>query len=274
MTANLVVSPSQEDKKKRNVFLIFLIAFLLLASIGLGLYTIITQQISTKSRANEVATGSANLALSITPTQQPANALSCPVNGASCAWDAVEGATSYSYVITDKTTNSVVSSQVTSARSVNFTAIVEHTYECSVKAVNDCGTSAAAKGTNTCNVNITPTVTTAPTQTPTPTITPSPTLTLTPTPTPTITTTPIPNPSPTTTPTPAPSATLTPGPTSTPTLGPSATPTPTGTVVAQSATLEPTAAPAEPTLPAAGSVSSVYFMIISTILVATLFLVF
>lgn len=240
MSSNVIVPPMQTGKKKSsNVMLVLFVSVLLLMAIGLGLYAIMTRQISTKSRADE------NI------PQGP----SCPANGATCAWDAVKDATSYTYTITDKTTNEVVSTNKTTSLSVNFTAVVEHTYECSVTAENDCGASAPGTGLNTCKIDITPTSTPQPT----PTIEVTPSVTSTPTPT--------------TTPTPEPTATPTLGPSATPTPGPSATPTPTGIVVAESATSTPTAEP-EPTLPAAGSASSVYFMIVSTVLVATLFLVF
>jgi len=281
MSAILTAPTLKGNRKKSNVFLIFLLAILLLSAIGLGVYTIMTQQLSTKSRAEEGATSSATLdetvspavspevsvapaeptieaenpspspevtsvnedipaessaapataeaSVAETPTVVPTHALvstlSCPANGASCAWDAVTGATSYNVTVVDKTTNDVVTTQTISGTSITFTAIIEHTYECSVAAVNECGTSGAGKGQNTCNTNVTPTVAQGPTATPGP------------------------------------------GPSATPGPGPSATPAPqSGTVIVQNG-------PA-PTIPTVGSSSTVYFMIISTILVATLFLVF
>ena len=293
MADNIKVPTPNENHKKANVFLIFLLVILLLAAIGLGLYTVMTQQLSTKSRAEDVASGSATIEDTTTPTQVPevtepiaepsvepsaepstaplteettetvnetsplvdtvsptvaatetesatqeaeiaptqalVSALSCPANGASCAWDGVSGATSYKVTVVDKTTNDVVVSQTISGTSISFTPIIEHTYQCSVQAVNDCGVSSLASGENTCRSNVTPTVT------------------------------------PQVTATPGPSATPGPGQSATP--GPSATPQ-SGTVIVRSGG-EP-----QPTIPTAGSSSTVYFMVIATILVATLFLVF
>lgn len=171
----------------------------------------------------------------VAPTQALVSALSCPANGASCAWDGVAGAASYSVTIVDKTTNDVVLTQTISGTSVSFTPIIEHSYECSVLATNECGTSGAGKGQNTCRAGVVPTT----------------------------------PPQATSTPVPGPSATPGPGPSATPGPGPSATPVQQGTVIVKSVT-----GGAAPTIPSAGSSSSVYFMIVATILVATLFLVF
>lgn len=281
MTSNITVPPLNGNRNKSNVFLIFLLVFLLLGAIALGLYTVMTQQISTKSRADEVATDSATLdetttptpvaevTVSVTeavsestalvetavtptvnatssaettssgglsaeptvvPTQALVSALSCPANGASCAWDAVSGATGYNVSLVDTTTSDVLIKRTVSSTSVSFTPIINHTYSCSVTAQNDCGVSGLAVAENTCSANVTPTVT------------------------------------PQSTPTPGPSNTPTPGPSATP--GPSVTP-PSGTVIVRYVSGGP-----EPTIPTAGSTSTVYFMIIATILAATLFLVF
>lgn len=286
MNSNITVPPLNGNRNKSNVFLIFLLVFLLLGAIALGLYTVMTQQISTKSRADEVATDSATLVETVTPTpatevtepvveptadpaavttvtpatealvadnivasneaqtatgggeaeptvvptQALVSALSCPANGASCAWDAVSGATGYNVSLVDTTTSDVLIKRTVSSTSVSFTPIINHTYSCSVTAQNDCGVSGLAVAENTCSANVTPTVT------------------------------------PQSTPTPGPSNTPTPGPSATP--GPSVTP-PSGTVIVRYVSGGP-----EPTIPTAGSTSTVYFMIIATILAATLFLVF
>ncbi len=284
MTPNDKGPTLSENHNKSNVFLIFLLVILLLGAIGLGLYTVMTQQLSTKSRADEVATGSATIEDTTGPTQVPevteplaepstepvvepstepvteastleetvtptetqivaeggaleptvvptqalVSALSCPANGASCAWDAVSGATGYNVSVVDTTTSDVLIKRTVSSTSVSFTPIINHTYTCSLTAQNDCGVSGLAVAENTCQPNVTPTVTPLPSQTPTP------------------------------------------GPSATPTPGPSATPTtPAGTVIVQNVASGPA-----PTIPSAGSSSTVYFMIIATILVATLFLVF
>lgn len=273
------------SQKKPNIFLIFLLVILLLGAIGLGLYTIMTQQLSTKSRAEDVASDSATLdetasptpaaevaeptpessslvetvtptvaesvtessslvetvtptvaesagesasesattAVTTVPTQALVSSLSCPANGAICAWDAVSGATGYNVSVVDTTTSDVLIKRTVSSTSVNFTPIINHTYTCSVTAQNDCGVSGLAVAENTCRSNVTPTVTPQ----------------------------------------------VTPGPSATPGPGPSATPGPSGTVIVQSVT-----GGAAPTIPSAGSSSTVYFMVIATILVATLFLVF
>jgi len=291
MTETINTPTLSGNHKKSNTFLIFLLVFFLLVAIGLGLYTVMTQQLSTKSRAEDVASGSATIEVSTTPSQLPevtnsvtepsteptvepsasaeplmdetaevetdsdtpinivtpttaeeadesatpeatvaptqalVSALSCPANGATCAWDGVAGATSYSVTVVDKTTSDVILTQTVSSTSVNFTPIIEHNYQCSVQAVNECGVSASASAENTCRSNVTPTVT--------------------------------------------PQVTATPGPSATPGQGPSATPTPpSGTVIVQSGDGP------QPTIPTAGSSSTVYFMVIATILVVTLFLVF
>ncbi len=160
---------------------------------------------------------------------------SCPVEGASCEWDPVEGATSYTYSVKDTSTGAIIKggSVPAGTTKVTFTPEPDKTYRCEVNAVNNCGPGPVGEGTSTCAAG--PTLT--PTETPTPTITPTlppgvtPTLTLTPTvtetPTPTVTKTPTPTPSPTEEPTPTDVIELTDTPT--PTIKPSSTPLPTRT---------------------------------------------
>lgn len=246
---------------KRTIFLI-LSGLVLLVGIGLGIYTVLQQQLTIQRRA-----------------EGP----SCPAEGATCSWDEVSGATSYTFIIRNKTTDQVVKSGTTEQRSVTFTPEVGTIYECEVSAVNACGTGPATKVQQSCVAELTPTPTQAPSPTPTDVPTPTPTLppdvtptegpTPTPTPVPTETPTPTLTSAPTPTATPPPGATNTPTPaaTATPPPGATNTPTPTETVVAQSQLTPTTVAP---TIPSAGSSSGVYFMVLSVILLAALLFVF
>ncbi len=265
MDTKLTVPPLQKKPAKPKKFLIVALVLVLLAAIGVGLYILTQRQISTKSRADVI------------------RGPSCKDKSATCSWDASEGgrATSYSYSIKDKTADFTVISSNTTTTSVSFTPVAGHVYDCIVEPVNACGKGPSAAGTGSCVALNTPTPTEAPTPTPSDEPTPSVEITPTPseevsqTPTPTLTPTPTstgtPTPGPSATPTPTPTPTLTPTPTNGPTAtpGPSSTPTPTETIVAQSATATP-----EPTLPSVGSSTGMYFMIVSSILVITLFLVF
>ncbi len=262
--AELMTPPVSEKKRNSNRFLIVMIIIFSVIAVGLSLYTVLYQQFSTRSRAEEAQTDTTtpseatpSATMSPEPEASASSQLnqpqSCTENTANCSWGDTKRATSYTYTITDTTTGTVVTSGTTTAVSVSFTPVLNHSYSCTVAAVNDCGSSGEATGVAACSATITP-------EQPTPTATPTPT----------------PTEAPTETPTPTPTAT--PGPTATPTpttVGPTATPTPTptGTVVAQSDTATPTSAP-EPTLPSAGGSTGVYLMVVSTILVMTLFLVF
>lgn len=260
--AEMMTPPVSEKKRNSNRFLIVMIIIFSLLAVGLSLYSALYQQFSTRSRADEVKTDLTPTPSEATPsaalvdqTATPSGDLqpqSCTENAATCSWEG-KGATTFNYTITDTTTDTIVTSGSTTQSSISFTPTLNHSYSCTVAAVNDCGTGPEATGVAACSATITPEVPTA-TPTPTPTNTPTPSAANTPTPTPTS----------------PPGATNTPTPT---TVGSTATPTPTGTVIAQSETSTPTPA-AEPTLPSAGGSSGIYLMVVSTILVMTLFLVF
>ena len=101
----------------------------------------------------------------------------CRPNIATCSWDASEGATSYHYLIT-KTNGEAFDTVLegdTDKTKIEFPSVPGEEYVCTVRAVNECGESDLANGTNTC-----PT----PTPTPTPTPSPSPKPSKSPTPTP------------------------------------------------------------------------------------------
>lgn len=162
----------------------------------------------------------------------------CAVTQALCQWDPVPGATSYTVQVNDITADSdqqIVLGPTTidaPQTQISFPAAPGKTYECTVSAVNSCGTGSETSAQASCPLpsvtpseTPTPTPTTPPTHTPVPTETPAPpTATNTPVP-PTATSTPIP---PTATSTPVPPTAM-----NTPVPGqPTNTPTPT-TVVAQ-----------------------------------------
>ncbi len=109
------------------------------------------------------------------PTPTPPSA--CIPNQETCSWDALSGAVSYNYTITDQTTGGVVSqgSIPASQTSVQFNATIGDTYQCSVTAINVCQASGSTTSvTNTCPVGVSPTPTPSPTPTNTPTPTPTP----------------------------------------------------------------------------------------------------
>lgn len=164
--------------------------------------------------------------------QNQAAGPTCPVEGAFCQWTA-EGITGYRYIITDKTTGSVVKqgsilpNDIIPGQKIKitFTPQVNHSYHCVVTAGNKCGQledSADALCSTTITVTLTPTKT--------PTLTPTGTITPTKTPTPTLT----PSLTPTGTLTPTATPTMTPTPTLTSTPTPTNQPTPTDIIVVKS----------------------------------------
>ncbi len=266
----LVTSNRPKDHNRRETIVLVILLILLLIGVGFGLYTVLRPEpINFQERA------------------QVKQTLSCPANGATCSWSAVSGAASYSFVILDQTTSQNVSEGTTQSTSVSFTPIVSHTYTCTVKASNQCGTGPESKAVNSCVGIGTPTPTP---QTPTPTLpegqTPTPTPTGTPVPTPTPTLIRISTP----TGTPPPTGGITPTGTPVPPVQVVVTtlPTPTGTVIAQAQptvtsipTFIPTFIPTptfSPTLkpkpPVSGSNTGILFMVVSTVILVSLMLVF
>ena len=167
--------PQPKSAKKQNVKTVVLLAVVLFIgiAIALGAY-LITQQQNTSTRAT--------------------GAISCPVEGASCEWDAApvpngltaadetsyKASQTYNYTIVDKTTNTTVKSGTTTSTKVTFTPQANHTYQCKVVTASKCGVCDEQTAEGTCSAIITPTAT----KTPTPTSSPSPTLSPTATPTP------------------------------------------------------------------------------------------
>jgi len=151
----------------------------------------------------------------------------CTPNVGVCDWDPVDGAISYSYIVTEVDEDEIILEGETSDLFIEFPSVPGKTYKCSVTATNNCGeTGDFGEGESTCPI---------PTVTPTPTISPTPTLTLTPSPsptgipssTPTLTLTPTPTTVTQTTNTPTPTLAEGVTPTSVPQGGITSTPTPT-----------------------------------------------
>lgn len=140
--------------------------------------------------------------------RQRAAVPACSSVQASCLWDALSTATSYSVRVIDTSNNQVIKSQTVTTTSLTFPFQTGRTYRCEVSAVNNCGTGGVSQAINTCTAlpSPTPTFTPSPTLTNTPTLTPTATLTPTLTPTATPSATPTRTPTPTSTLTPTPSA--------------------------------------------------------------------
>ena len=181
-------------------------------------------------------------------TRQSASGPVCPVNGATCSWDSVAGATSYHYKVVNVSSNQVIKEGDTSQTSVLFTSEAGQTYSCSVNAINVCGAGDVTKTQATCPAVPTPTtpVTNTPTLTPTVTPSPIPGASATPTQKPTVTPTDSPTPIATLTPTNSPTLTNSPTPitntitqSSSPTNSPTPIPT-TAFVATPTITVAPT----------------------------------
>jgi hypothetical protein len=160
-------------------------------SAGAGIYQITFDETNTIVYSNESVNNSQENVLSTTiPASITLEAI-CRPNIASCAWDAVEGASTYHYSVTDVDTAKEISEGVTSSTSVNFDGAINKTYKCEVYAINECGQGPSAQATSSCSqVTTTPVPTTPVTSTPTPsrpvaTNTPTPTTPSGSTPTPT-----------------------------------------------------------------------------------------
>lgn len=113
----------------------------------------------------------------------------CKPNISTCSWDAVSGAKTYHYVITNVDEDKIISEGDTDKTSVEYSSGVDIQYKCEVTAKNECGsTGDAGEDSETCTVpSSTPTPTNGPSSTPTPSPsnTPTPTRGVTSTPTPT-----------------------------------------------------------------------------------------
>lgn len=205
----------------KNIILAIIIIVLLIG-IPITVY-FAKQQQETRSRAEETCQPPA--AVSNVKVNFPnCEGDVCNFEQASCTFDAVSGAVTYSLKVTEVDSGSVIKSEtLSSATKIIFPVTNGKTYKCDVAAVNSCGqTGATGTDSKLCVIEG---------QLPTPSPTPTPTLTPVPTATPTLTPTPTPVPSGTPTPTVV-VVTSTPIPTSPPiVILPSSTPTPIPTLI-------------------------------------------
>lgn len=88
---------------------------------------------------------------------------------ASCTWDAVSGATSYSIKITQVESSSVVKTDSVPSGTTTyaFTVTPNNTYKCEISAVNSCGTGPAGSDQLLCKTDTIPTTPPSPTEAPT-----------------------------------------------------------------------------------------------------------
>lgn len=190
MNLNSSLSPKQ-------IIIISVVALLVIAGIATTVIVAQTQQQS-NSNAQEVATPTPTIATtSASPTLNcppPAEVTNVKVDyplstggsqvdftRASCSWDAVTGASSYTVKVTEVESGTVVMNNQTvnpPTTNVAFAVTSGKTYKCDVTAVSSCG---ASGGTGTDSLlcqaqGILPTSTPVPTTTPrvTPTIPPTP----------------------------------------------------------------------------------------------------
>lgn len=254
-----LIPPARQNKpnhNKRETIVLVILLILLLIGVGFGLYTALRQEpISFQERAQTIQT------------------LSCPANGATCSWSAVSGVTSYSFTILDQTTGTTVKTGTVQDTKITFTPLLGHAYQCTVKALNQCGEGSSRSAVNTCVGLGTPRPTQVPSETPTPSVevTPTPTVKITPTVT-----------IPTQTPTPIPTREITPTrvvqtPVPTVEIIVSSSPTPTGSLIVQQITQTPTSIPSatpRPQPPVSGSNTGVLFMVVSSVILVSLMLVF
>lgn len=212
---------------------------------------------------------------------------SCPANGATCSWTFSGGEATFDYTIKDITEGDTPNARIvkkgqTPLTSVNFTPLPNHTYKCTVFAINDCGPGPSTSSANTCLSVPSPTPPLSPptdnTPTPTKKPTPSPTLPPAVTPSPTATPTKTPTPSPTLPPAVTPTSTLTPQPTATPTPTTISfiTPTPTEIIiVVRTSTPNPTTekTPTSVQPPQAGALTPSLIMVFVGVAIITLGLI-
>jgi hypothetical protein len=230
---------STSSHKQSKITTIFLVVAILIVGVGIGfLYLTAGGEQDVRDRASELDVNTApSKTTDILPTSSAATTkkspLLCPVDGASCMWNATVTASGYRFKITDLTTGQLVKEGVTQETLVSFTSEVDHSYQCVVTGINSCGDGPQGKGESMCTALVSPTPTPSPTLTPTKG--PSPTPTLTPTA----------------------------GPSLTPTRGPSVTPT---TVLVSN----PTTAPTTAALPKAGFLTQSILIIAIGIVVLSL----
>lgn len=133
---------------------------------------------------------SQNVLSSTIPATVTIGAPVCRPNIGTCSWDAVDGATSYHYGISEVVSSpngdeaTLIKDGDTSDTSVEFPSVPGKRYSCVVSAINQCGTSDKAQGESTCPLpSVTPTPTPSPS--PSPSSSPTPTEEVQPTETPT-----------------------------------------------------------------------------------------
>lgn len=112
-------------------------------------------------------------------TQEAAEPNACIENQATCAWDAVSGATSYQYQIIDVVSGGQVANGVVNGTTqVTFTMTPGRAYKCTVAAVNNCGMGGSGEAQASCipptgMPTIPPSNTPLPSSTATPTVPPT-----------------------------------------------------------------------------------------------------
>ena len=209
----------------RQTLIVVALIIVSLVAIPLTMY-LVTRQQETRSRAEcAVMPNVTNVTVEYPACRED----ECSFIEASCSWDSMAGAVSYTVTVTEVESGTIVEDNATQSASttkIYFPITQNKTYKCDVVASNSCGNvSQPSSDQLLCSSD-------AIVETPTPSPTPgplTPTATQTPTPTlpPNTTATPIPTNTPTRTPTPTsvlPTATPTSSPT--PTLTPSPTPVP------------------------------------------------
>lgn len=176
----------------KRLLILLIVITLLVVAIPLTLF-VINQQQDIRSNASTslndttgtlptvppTATTTPSTLACTTPTQvinvkmeYPANTGGTTYNftQASCTWDAVAGATSYSIKITQVETSSVVKTDSVATGTTNYAFAVtpNNTYKCEISAVNACGTGTAGSDQLLCKTD------TIPSTAPTATVAPSP----------------------------------------------------------------------------------------------------
>jgi uncharacterized protein HemX len=104
--ATTVMVPSLSPHKKKKNGILLAVFLVLIVGLAATVYIVSTGQTT-------------NIQNRATFTQPN----SCPVEGATCSWDAAQGATSYRYNVIDKATGASVKSGTTTANSITFTAV-------------------------------------------------------------------------------------------------------------------------------------------------------
>jgi len=148
---------------KKKVYIGVIIFALLLIGTAVGLYLVQQQQNTQQDAAEPELDLNASDSAGLTPTITTIPTPACFDNVASCKWDSLTGAESYSYKVTKTSDGSIIKEGTVDGtiKEVEFDIDKNVTYKCEVSAVNACGAGTPAAATQACT-EVPPTATGVP----------------------------------------------------------------------------------------------------------------